>query len=131
VLTVLTPYNYADRGKYTVTGATGPSRYRVQGDKLFVLPVIPSGTLAVSFVPYFKDLVLDADALEIYNGWEEWIVLDAAMKALEKESTDTSQLFGRREATERRLIGQAQYQDRSMPESVSDIYDADIDWRVA
>lgn len=131
IVNVLKPYNFADRGKFTTPGGVSPARYRVQGANLYVLPVVPSGTLNLSYIPYFTDLAtLASDTLEVFNGWEEWIILDAAMKALEKESTDTSQLFARREMTERRLISQAQYQDRGMPESVSDIYDADLDWRV-
>lgn len=128
---VLKPYNFADRGKFSAaSGGAYPSRYRYQSGNLYVLPVVPNGTLTVTYIPYQFELAADVDFIEVFNGWEEWIVLDAAMKALEKESTDTTQLFARREMTERRLISQAQYQDRGMPESVSDIYDADIDWRV-
>ena len=126
VFTTLTPYNRGDGATYANAGGTVPLRYRVANNNLFVLPASAQGVLLVTYVPLATTLTLDTDTLEVFNGWEEWIVLDAAMKALEKESTDTSQLFMRREITERRLMAQAQFNDRGFPESVTDVRDVDL-----
>lgn len=126
VFTTLTPYNRGDGATYANAGGTVPLRYRVANNNLFVLPATAQGSLLVTYVPLATTLTLDTDTLEVFNGWEEWIVLDAAMKALEKEATDTSQLFMRREITERRLMAQAQFNDRGFPESVTDVRDVDL-----
>ena len=126
VFTTLTPYNRGDGATYANAGGTVPLRYRVANNNLFVLPASAQGSLLVTYVPLATTLTLDTDTLEVFNGWEEWIVLDAAMKALEKEATDTSQLFMRREVTERRLMAQAQFNDRGFPESVTDVRDVDL-----
>ena len=126
VFTTLTPYNRGDGATYANAGGTVPLRYRVANNQLFVLPASAQGSLLVSYVPLATTLTLDSDAIEVFNGWEEWIVLDAAMKALEKEATDTTQLFMRRETTERRLMAQAQFGDRGFPESVTDVRDVDL-----
>ena len=126
VFTTLTPYNRGDGATYANAGGTVPLRYRVANNQLFVLPSSAQGSLLVTYVPLATTLTLDTDVLEVFNGWEEWIVLDAAMKALEKEATDTGQLFMRREITERRLMAQAQFNDRGFPESVTDVRDVDL-----
>jgi hypothetical protein len=126
VFTTLTPYNRGDGATYANAGGTVPLRYRVANNQLFVLPSSAQGSLLVTYVPLATTLTLDSDTIEVFNGWEEWIVLDAAMKALEKEATDTTQLFMRREVTERRLMAQAQFNDRGFPESVADVRDVDL-----
>lgn len=118
---VLRPYSQAESPAWYGTGGTDVQRYRILGANLYYLPQTSTGTLELVYVPFFTDLSADGDTVEVYNGWEEWIVLDAAMKLLEKEQTDTSQLMMRRDATERRLVSQANFRDRGMPECVSDV----------
>lgn len=44
------------------------------------------------YLPAQTDLAADADTLDGFNGWEEWIVLWAARKAIAKEESDTTQV---------------------------------------
>lgn len=118
----LQPFSLVDLPRLSNIQGNVPVAYRLLNTEITFLPFTASGyTVQVSYVPFFTDLALDADTLEVYNGWSEWIVLDAAMKLLEKESTDTSQLAARLQRTEERLLSQIQSRDRSFPETVVDV----------
>lgn len=67
--------------------------YRVSGDNI-VLDPVPSAndTIELIYIPKAVNLVNDNDVLEGFNGWEEYIILDVAIKALRKEESDTSDL---------------------------------------
>ncbi len=69
------------------------SRYRILGNKLVLYPIPTSGqTLELWYVPLATNLVADGDELQGFNGWEEFIIIDAAIKACRKEETDTADL---------------------------------------
>jgi hypothetical protein len=56
------------------------------------------------------------------NGWEEFIVVDAAIKALEKAEYDTSTLMVSKAALLKRIEDAATNRDTGAPMSVSDVY---------
>ena len=66
-------------------------RYREVGDYLYFTP-IPSGNSSVKlwYVPLATNLSADIDTLKGFSGWEEYIIIDVAIKALRKEESDTS-----------------------------------------
>lgn len=69
-------------------------RYRLLGTNFIVTPASLSlgRTVRLWYVPLIEDLALDADTLDGFNGWDEFVVIMAARKALIKEEQDTSQL---------------------------------------
>ena len=66
-------------------------RYRELGDYLYFDP-IPNGSdsFRLWYVPLATNLVADIDTLKGFNGWEEYIIIDVAIKALRKEESDTA-----------------------------------------
>lgn len=66
------PYNLQERNSYVTPGS--------------------SRTLIMSYVPALAPMVLDADTFDGINGWEEFIIVDAARNAGIKEETDVSEL---------------------------------------
>lgn len=69
------------------------SKYRIVGSNLVLYPVPSSGqTLEMWYIPLATNLVADGDELNGFNGFEEYIILDAAIKACRKEETDTQDL---------------------------------------
>lgn len=67
--------------------------YREMGDYLYIYPV-PSGNASLNlwYVPLSTNLTSDSDELKGFNGWEEYIIIDVAVKALRKEESDTADL---------------------------------------
>ena len=58
------------------------------------------------------------------NGYAEYVVLDAAMKCLQKEESDVSVLYAQKKDMKRRIEEAADNRDAGSPLSVSDIYTA-------
>ena len=84
------PYQEEERNRYRWLpyGNVGvaPFKYQLQGPNISFIPT-PQGSTPVTlnYVPIAATLTSDDDAIDSINGWEEWIVLDVAIKALVKD----------------------------------------------
>lgn len=89
-------------------------------------PVPMSGqTLRLWYAPVITPLNADADlTVDIVNGWEEYIIVDAAMKAISKEEGDVSVLMARKQALLARINGEAANRDAGSPAHIVDYYAA-------
>lgn len=85
-----------ERNKYNSTvlrGVYGSSwlRYRVAGSKLYFAPIPQSSeTIRIYYIPLPTTLVGDSDTFNGYNGWEEYVLVDATIRCLNKEESDIS-----------------------------------------
>ncbi len=77
------------------------------------------------YYPVCQQLVNDSDAYDDINGWAEYVVVDVAIKMLQKEESDVSVLMAQKEALKKRIEGMAENRDANEPESVSDVYNED------
>lgn len=111
----------------TVTGP--PYTYRVTGDDVRIFPAPPVGTRVQAFiVPAYVDLSLDADTLDGRDGWEEWIIWDAAIKCMVKEETDTREAVAERDRVLSRVMSQMKSRDMAHPHRVVDVDPIDREW---
>lgn len=78
-------------------------------------------TLRLLYVPRATVLAADADIVDGVNGWEEYIVVDACIKALAKEESDTSSFVARKAALLERLNGEITNRDAGSPACVADV----------
>lgn len=128
------PFNFADRNRYAVPnfqsfyGITN-LRYRLRGSSLWLTP-IPSGgqTFRVWYIPEPASLVNDTDTLDGISGWEEYIIVDAAIKAKDKEESDVSILMAQKQALLIRIESMAQNRDAANPSTVADTQWSDLSW---
>ena len=83
---------------------------------------IPQGgqTVRLLYVPRPTLPVADVDTVDGVNGWEEYIIVDAAMKALAKEESDVSVMMARKQALVQRLEAEAENRDAGNPACVVD-----------
>lgn len=67
--------------------------YRVSGENILFDP-LPTTTdqIELNYIPLATNLAADIDTLKGFNGWEEYIILDVAIKAMRKEESDTQDL---------------------------------------
>lgn len=105
-----------------------PLSYRLSFDNSTKLPrltfsPIPDGayTVTVYYVPAFPDMTGDTDVFDGADGWEEWVVLDAAIKCLLKEESDTSALVYERDQVWKRIQAQMANRDLDHPSKVRDV----------
>ncbi len=77
--------------------------------------------------PKAAELVNDTDTYDDVNGFAEYVVVDAAIKMLQKEESDVSVLFAQKNALAQRITAMASNRDANEPASVTDIYAEDSD----
>lgn len=78
-------------------------------------------TLRLLYVPRAITLSADTDAIDGVNGWEEYVVVDAAIKALVKEESDVTAFAARKAGLLERLQGEITNRDAGSPATVSDV----------
>lgn len=81
------------------------------------------------FTP-FVDLVNGSDTFDGRDGWEEWVVLDAAIKCLVKSQEPVRDVQTEREKVEARIRDQMRTPDLDRPSQVRDTVTADMLSRV-
>ena len=122
----LRPFNFAERNNalYT-TAASGPIvslRYRLLGQNMRFIPV-PSaaGSIKLWYISIPTPLALDTDTFDGINGWEEYVIVDAAMKMLIKEESDVSALMSEKQGLTARINTMASSRDSGTPDRVVDV----------
>ena len=121
-------FNFNERNRFQHSGAWDHLgitniRYRILGSKILFSPV-PDRDLEVRiwYVPEAAKLVNDADEFEDFNQYAEYVVVDAAIKMLQKEESDVTVLMAQKEELKRRIEVASNNRDIESPESIQDIY---------
>lgn len=122
------PFNFLSRNKYKTVGFWSPEYpvfYRLMGNNIKFIPT-PTSVYActVWFVPVCPRLTADGQTLDGVNGWEEWIVCDAAAKCLRKMGLDATDHIQAREDLTAEIEAMASNRDAANPETVTDVYEA-------
>lgn len=105
---------------YTFYGITN-LRYRLWGNNLVIVPIPSAGqTLRILYSPRPNQLITDTDRVDAISGWEEYIVVDACIKALAKEESDTTVFMLQKQALLKRIEEAAENRNVGEPETVSD-----------
>lgn len=112
---------YGWPGQHTLT-ADENIRYRLSHDQIWFVPK-PRGTktIEIIYVPAAPLLSNGSDTLNGVNGWEEYIIIDAAIKCLIKEESDISPLTYQLDKMRDRLNRMRQNRDAGFAESVTDV----------
>ena len=120
-------FNFMARNRYVFPqmGSTflgvASLRYRFVGNTLMLIPAPVSGTtLRIWYVPRPVKLLQDSDMFDGFSGWLEYVIVDAAIKALQKEESDVTVLAAQKQAMTERLNTMADNRDLGEPETVTD-----------
>jgi hypothetical protein len=65
-------------------------------------------------------LASDTDTVQGVSGWTEYIIVDAAIKMMQKEESDVSVLIAQKQALLARIEAMAHNRDAGMPSTVAD-----------
>ena len=121
-------FNFNERNRFENFGAWShlgitSVRYRIMGSKLILSPMPDNNTeVKVWYIPLAQKLTNDTDELNDLNQYAEYVIVDAAIKMLNKEESDVSVLMKQKDDLKRRIEEAAQNRDAGDPESISDIY---------
>lgn len=91
-------------------------------NNVFQAKPVRSMQVLLWYVPDPVTLVLDTDEVSINSGWEEYIMLDAAIKYLTKEESDVRSLVLEREKIETKIKENATIRDIYRPKKIIDVY---------
>lgn len=125
------PFTFAERNQYALPGfpvvyGILVPKYRIAGNTLWLVPRPPPAnlTIRVDYVPRPSSLTSDSDIIDGVSGWEDYVVVDAAIKALEKEESDVSVFMAQKQALLKRIQAAAENRDAGSPATVADVYAA-------
>lgn len=126
-------FEFIDRNRFTYPQLSGNwmgvfnLQYRVFGNQLIFIPV-PSANqnIIVWYIPRMQQLVQDIDICDGVSGWTEYIIVDAAIKALQKEESDVQVLMAQKQALLRRIEDSAQNRDAGIPATISDVRNSNM-----
>lgn len=124
----LKPFMFSERNRYSYVnsvlhGNLANLRYILQGTQVRVIPPPSmSGVIRVWYIPHQTKLVLDADTFDGINGWEEYVVIDVAMKMKIKEETPIDGLMAQKQIITGRIEAMAANRDATEPSRISDVY---------
>ena len=130
-------FNFNERNRFqsfNVWDVFGLStaRYRVVGNNLKFSPVPDrAAEYRLWYVPLATKLVNDGDSLNDFNAYSEYVIVDAAIKMLQKEESDVSVFLLQKQALEKRIREKSQNRDAANADTISDVYAENDDyiWR--
>jgi hypothetical protein len=103
--------------------------YRVVGSNIRFNRKPDSGMqFRLWYHPVAIQLTADTDVFEDINGYIEYVIVDAAIKMMQKEESDVSVLAAQKAAMHQRIVTSAANRDVNEPESVTDIYADEADF---
>jgi len=127
-------FNFNERNRYkgsTVRSILGAPdlRYRVIGGNIVFSPAPDSAKVVkLWYTPVATKLVATSDVYNDLNQYAEYVVVDVAMKMMQKEESDVQVLMAEKQLLIKRLTEASQNRDTGESESVSDIHAEDEDY---
>lgn len=110
--------NYAAGLAYTGFGPPLVA-YNIAANNLMLQPALnAAGRFQLWYYPTSPALVNDSDTFDDQRYWYEFVVVDVAIKALQKEESDTSLLQGQKQLLKQRIELMGSDRDFSTPEQI-------------
>lgn len=127
------PFNFNERNRnqnFAWGLLTGPTiRYRLTDANIKFSPAPDTAVqIQIWYIPVATILSADGDTLVDINQYAEYVVVDAAIKMLQKEESDVSVLMAQKAGLIKRIQDISANRDASQPESISDIYAENDDY---
>lgn len=131
----LRPYSFQERNAFNSPAnlAVTPSavRYHIQGSQIKFIPSSASGTATLYYVPEaqqfatsgsgYADVTVATKAPALATGYEEFLVVDAAIKCLLKEEADVRPHLAQKKALIQRIEDAASNRDAGEPYAITDV----------
>ena len=121
-------FNYSYRNKFLYTNSASTIygvfnlQYRLMGNNIHFIPTPTAGQVVrLWYTPRLPALLADSDTTTTsISGWFEYVITDAAIKALQKEESDISVLMAQKMALRSRIEESAMNRDSGKPDTITD-----------
>lgn len=115
-------FSFIDRNKFVYNDQV--LRYRLVAGNIIFAPIPAAQTITLWYVPAPVDLALDADTFDGINGWEDFVVIDSAIKCIIKQEQDPTPLMAEKQDIVQRIQAMKDGRDEGQPEVMSDVRNA-------
>ncbi len=119
-------FNFIARNRYVYPNITSTFlgvfnlQYRLLGNTIELIPLPSAGQIVrLWYVPRLTQLLKDTDIMDGVSGWSEYVITDAAIKALQKEESDVSILGQQKMMLIKRIEDSAMNRDVGQPDTIS------------
>lgn len=120
------PFEMSERGRWVNANKLAyvgliNIAYKIIKDSIVLYPegsVV--GQYRYWYIPRRTQLTSDASVLDGINGWHQYIIIDAAIKCLQKEESDISALAAEKAGMIARIQSMAPARDAGAPKKISD-----------
>lgn len=119
-------YDFVERNRYVYPNITSTFagvfnlRYRIMGNSIRFIPTPSAGQyMRMWYAPRLLLPLADTDIMDGVGGWLEYVVTDAAIKAMQKEESDVTVLAIQKQALLKRIEESAINRDISEPDRIS------------
>jgi hypothetical protein len=121
----LRAFNWSERNRYRepyYINDNANIMYQIRGSNIVLTPQPATGKIIkVWYIPRAAILVSDNDSYDGINGWEEYVVIDAAIKMRVKEESPIDELLIAKQDMKSRVMSASSARDSSEPARVSDV----------
>lgn len=122
-------FNFIDRNRFVYPNSSSAIygvfnlQYRLIGANIEFIPTPSAGqVIRIWYIPRLNQLLQDTDMTIIgTSGWLEYVIVDAAIKALQKEESDVSILMAQKAALYQQIMDSAMNRDVGMPDTISEV----------
>jgi hypothetical protein len=102
--------------------------YRIIGDSLYFFPEDKApGVYRLWYIPVRTKLTLDTDTMNGVQGFQQYVIVDAAIKCLRKEESDVQELLLAKADLKQRIEAMAPARDIGRPNRISDVTQGMLD----
>ncbi len=123
----LKKFDFIQRNRYVFPQITSTilgvfnMQYRVVGGNIMFIPTPAAGQIVgVWYFPRLNTLLKDTDIMDGISGWTEYVIVDAAIKALNKEESPVDTLMNEKLMLKKRIEETATNRDAGQPDTISD-----------
>ena len=110
------------QNRFSYYGLQPQVTYRIFKDKIQMTPKAAApGAYKLFYIPTATALVLDIDTIDTYNGFENLLIIDVAIKMLAKEESDPSLLLLERERLQAKMNDMLIDRDINNGEVIEDV----------
>jgi hypothetical protein len=97
-------------------------RYQIRGNNIVFIPTPNNGqNVQYWYIPQASNLTSDDDTFDGINGWEEYVIIDAAIKMRVKEESPVDYLILAKQEMKDRIKQSSQGRDSLHPSRVVDV----------
>ena len=119
------PFNFTERNNWQlplVNPYMPPVRYQIVADKLWLTPEQNApGQYRLWYVETMPLLTTDSSTFDGQNGFEEYVITDAAIRCLEKEESDTSAFERQKLALKTRVLNMVTQKSFGETTTIADV----------